>query len=76
MGYTYDELAEVLGKPSRDAARKAAHRALVRLAEEMAACGRETLVDELADAMLDDAHRLGSGRIERRRSARGRASGN
>ena len=35
MGYTYDELAEMLGKPSSDAARKAAQRALVRLAEEM-----------------------------------------
>lgn len=35
MGYTYEELAEMLGKPSADAARKAAQRALVRLAEEM-----------------------------------------
>ena len=35
MGYTNEELAEVLGKPTADAARKAAHRALVRLAEEM-----------------------------------------
>jgi RNA polymerase sigma-70 factor (ECF subfamily) len=35
MGYTYGELAEMLGKPSPDAARKAAQRALVRLAEEM-----------------------------------------
>ena len=35
MGYSYDELAEVLGKPTSDAARKAAQRALVRLAEEM-----------------------------------------
>jgi RNA polymerase sigma-70 factor (ECF subfamily) len=35
MGYTYEELAEVLGKPSADAARKTAQRALVRLAEEM-----------------------------------------
>jgi len=35
LGYTYEELAEVLGKPSADAARKAASRALVRLAEEM-----------------------------------------
>ena len=35
MGYTYEELAEALGKPSPDAARKAAERALVRLAEEM-----------------------------------------
>lgn len=31
MGYAYEELAEVLGKPSADAARKAAGRALVRL---------------------------------------------
>jgi RNA polymerase sigma-70 factor (ECF subfamily) len=35
MGYTYEELAEALGKPTPDAARKAAQRALVRLAEEM-----------------------------------------
>jgi RNA polymerase sigma-70 factor (ECF subfamily) len=35
MGYTYEELAEALGKPTADAARKAAERALVRLAEEM-----------------------------------------
>jgi RNA polymerase sigma-70 factor (ECF subfamily) len=35
MGYTYEELAQALGKPTPDAARKAAQRALVRLAEEM-----------------------------------------
>lgn len=35
MGYTYGELAEMLGKPTAEAARKAAQRALVRLAEEM-----------------------------------------
>lgn len=35
MGYSYQELAEALDKPTPDAARKAAHRALVRLAEEM-----------------------------------------
>lgn len=35
LGYTYDELAEALGKPTPDAARKAAQRALIRLAEEM-----------------------------------------
>lgn len=35
MGYSYEELAETLGKPTADAARKTAHRALVRLAEEM-----------------------------------------
>jgi RNA polymerase sigma-70 factor (ECF subfamily) len=35
MGYSYEELAEVLGKPTADAARKAAHRALVRLIEQM-----------------------------------------
>ena len=35
MGYSYEELAEALGKPTPDAARKTAHRALVRLAEEM-----------------------------------------
>ena len=32
---TYEEMAEALGKPSAGAARKAAQRALVRLAEEM-----------------------------------------
>jgi RNA polymerase sigma-70 factor (ECF subfamily) len=35
MDYSYEELAEALGKPTPDAARKAAQRALVRLAEEM-----------------------------------------
>src|SRR6266542_552877 len=35
MGYDYDALADALGKPSPEAARKAAQRALVRLAEEM-----------------------------------------
>lgn len=35
MGYDYDELAEALGKPTPDAARKAAQRALLRLAAEM-----------------------------------------
>lgn len=40
MGYTYPELAEALGKPTADAARKAAQRALVRLAEEMARAGK------------------------------------
>src|SRR6185503_3230331 len=35
LGHSYEELAEALGKPSVDAARKAAQRALLRLAEEM-----------------------------------------
>ena len=35
LGYSYQELAQALGKPSSEAARKAAERALVRLAEEM-----------------------------------------
>jgi RNA polymerase sigma factor (sigma-70 family) len=35
LGYSYDELAEALGKPTPEAARKAAQRALARLAEEM-----------------------------------------
>jgi RNA polymerase sigma-70 factor (ECF subfamily) len=35
MGYSYDELAIALEKPTADAARKAAQRALVRLAEVM-----------------------------------------
>jgi RNA polymerase sigma-70 factor (ECF subfamily) len=40
IGYTYSELAEALGKPSAEAARKAARRALLRLAEEMTRAGR------------------------------------
>jgi RNA polymerase sigma factor (sigma-70 family) len=36
MGCTYQEMAEALGKPSAEAARKTAQRALVRLAAEMA----------------------------------------
>jgi RNA polymerase sigma-70 factor (ECF subfamily) len=35
LGYTYEELAQALGKPTPDAARKAASRALIRLAQEM-----------------------------------------
>src|SRR5262245_27001941 len=35
LGYTYGELAEALGKPTGEAARKAAERALIRLVEEM-----------------------------------------
>jgi len=35
LGYSYEELAEALGKPSLGAARKTAQRALLRLAEEM-----------------------------------------
>ena len=35
MGYSYDELAELLGKPTADAARKAAQRALVRLTRQL-----------------------------------------
>ncbi len=35
LGYSYEELAVMLEKPTADAARKTAQRALVRLAEEM-----------------------------------------
>jgi RNA polymerase sigma-70 factor (ECF subfamily) len=35
MGYSYEELADALGKPSPDAARKATRRAIIRLAREM-----------------------------------------
>lgn len=35
MGYTYQELAQALGKRTSEAARKTAHRALLRLAKEM-----------------------------------------
>ncbi len=36
LGYTYEELAPLLGKPTSGAAHKATRRAVVRLAEEMA----------------------------------------
>src|SRR5262249_32745916 len=36
LGYTYEELARLVEKPTSDAAHKATKRALVRLAEEMA----------------------------------------
>ena len=39
MDYTYEELAEVIGKPTAEAARKAAQRALVKLAEAMKRVG-------------------------------------
>lgn len=39
MGYSYAELAQALGSPTPDAARKVAQRALVRLAEEMKRAG-------------------------------------
>jgi RNA polymerase sigma-70 factor (ECF subfamily) len=39
MDYTYEELAQVLGKPTAEAARKAAQRALVKLAEAMKRVG-------------------------------------
>jgi RNA polymerase sigma-70 factor (ECF subfamily) len=35
MGYSYEHLAVALGKPSAEAARKAARRAVLRLAAEM-----------------------------------------
>jgi RNA polymerase sigma factor (sigma-70 family) len=35
LGYNYEQLAEVTGRRSADAARKAARRALIKLAEEM-----------------------------------------
>jgi RNA polymerase sigma factor (sigma-70 family) len=35
MGYSYEELAEMLGSPTADAARKVTQRALLRLAEEI-----------------------------------------
>jgi RNA polymerase sigma-70 factor (ECF subfamily) len=35
LGFSYDELALALGKPTPDAARKTAQRAIARLAEEM-----------------------------------------
>ena len=40
IGYTYAELAQALGKPTAEAARKTARRALLRLAEEMNRAGR------------------------------------
>jgi RNA polymerase sigma-70 factor (ECF subfamily) len=35
MGYTFQELADALGRPTAEAARKATQRALIKLAEEM-----------------------------------------
>jgi hypothetical protein len=35
MGLSYDEIAAASGKPSAEAARKAARRALIRLVKEM-----------------------------------------
>jgi RNA polymerase sigma-70 factor (ECF subfamily) len=35
LGWSYQEVAEMLGKPSADAARKAVERAVVRLVQEM-----------------------------------------
>jgi RNA polymerase sigma-70 factor (ECF subfamily) len=35
LGFTFEELAQSMGSPSAEAARKAAHRALVRLVQEM-----------------------------------------
>jgi len=40
LACTYEELAQAMGKPSADAARKAAQKALVRLAAEMKRDGR------------------------------------
>ncbi len=40
LGLTYEELAEAVGKPSAEAARKAAQRALVKLAEDIQRDGR------------------------------------
>jgi RNA polymerase sigma factor (sigma-70 family) len=40
LGYTYEELAQALGKPTADAARKASQRALIRLVEEMERCNK------------------------------------
>ncbi len=42
MGYSFDELASALGKPTPEAARKSTHRALVRLAEEMKRAAERT----------------------------------
>ena len=39
LGYSYEELAQSLNKPTADAARKAAQRALVRLVAEMKRAG-------------------------------------
>lgn len=40
MGYTYQELAEAIGRPTAEAARKATERALLRLAGEMSRARR------------------------------------
>jgi RNA polymerase sigma-70 factor (ECF subfamily) len=43
LGYTYEELAEHLGKPTSEAARKAAGRALMRLVQEMERAAGDTV---------------------------------
>jgi RNA polymerase sigma factor (sigma-70 family) len=45
MGCSYEEMAEAMGKPSPDAARKAAQRAVFRLATEMKRAERGSKID-------------------------------
>lgn len=53
MDCSYEELAEALGKPTPGAARKAAQRALLRLAKESIVPEPDALLEELAGAVLD-----------------------
>ena len=62
LGYSYEELAVALDKPSAEAARKAAQRALVRLAAEMERAEREPAPGQPIDAGRDDGTRTPSRR--------------
>jgi hypothetical protein len=53
MDYSYAELAEILGKPTPDAARKTAQRALLRLAEENENVRPPSSLEDVAGAILD-----------------------
>jgi RNA polymerase sigma-70 factor (ECF subfamily) len=62
LGYSYEELAVALDKPSAEAARKAAQRALVRLAAEMERAEKEPAPGQPIDAGRDDGTRRPSRR--------------
>jgi RNA polymerase sigma-70 factor (ECF subfamily) len=62
LGYSHEELAMALDKPSAEAARKAAQRALVRLATEMERAEKEPAPGQDIDAGQDDGTRTPSRR--------------
>ncbi|MEZ5416688.1 MAG: hypothetical protein R2708_05025 [Vicinamibacterales bacterium] len=55
LGYSYDQIALMLDKPSAEAARVAVRRALVRLGEEVRGSRRKVFPDSLAAALADGA---------------------